>query len=229
MDTPDRQAPGEELNLASVTTPRQAATLILLRDCAGQLEVLLVKRNPKARFMGGVWVFPGGAVDAGDGVGSHSGAERGGAGTDGTREDHTVPDMHRAAAIRELREEAGIEIEDATTLVALSRWITPEMVKTRYDTHFFLAILPAGQEPEVDGEECVDWGWYSPEAALEAHADGELALVFPTIAHLNMLAPFPTAQAALAHARELRVEAVLPKVVLKDGAPKVLLPGDPGY
>ena len=169
--------------------------------------MLLVKRNPQARFMGGVWVFPGGAVDAGDGE----------------------LDAHRTAAVRELREEAGIEIEDAATLVALSRWITPEMVKTRYDTHFFLAPVPAGQEPTVDGLECVDWGWYSPEAALTAHAEGELELVFPTIAHLKMLRPFQTADAALAHARELRVESVLPKVLLRDGTPTVLLPGDPGY
>ena len=44
--------------------PRQAATVILLRGGAEALEVLLVRRTPKARFMGGVWVFPGGAVDA---------------------------------------------------------------------------------------------------------------------------------------------------------------------
>lgn len=210
------------------TTPRQAATLILLRDDEHGLEVLLVKRNPEARFMGGVWVFPGGAVDAGDGAGSDFGAERS-TGAKGIRGDGAAPDMHRVAAIRELREEAGIAIADPAELVALSRWITPEVVKTRYDTHFFLAILPAGQEPEVDGGECVDWGWYSPEGALEAHADGELELVFPTIAHLNMLAPFQTAQAALTYAQELQVEPVLPKVVVQDGAPTVLLPGDPGY
>jgi hypothetical protein len=56
--------PGQGLNLGEATAPRQAATVILLRDAAEQLEVLLVKRTPKARFMGGIWVFPGGAVDA---------------------------------------------------------------------------------------------------------------------------------------------------------------------
>ena len=44
--------------------PRQAASLILLRDSADGPEVLLVQRNPEQRFMGGMWVFPGGAVDA---------------------------------------------------------------------------------------------------------------------------------------------------------------------
>src|SRR5258708_3418772 len=62
-------APGEEYNPGPATTPRQAASVILLRGGAERLEVLLVRRTPKARFMGGVWVFPGGAVDAGEGDG----------------------------------------------------------------------------------------------------------------------------------------------------------------
>jgi 8-oxo-dGTP pyrophosphatase MutT (NUDIX family) len=207
LPVPDRPAPGEELNLGAETTPRQAATLILLRDRGSEPEVLLVKRNPEARFMGGVWVFPGGGVGEGDGE----------------------EDPHREAAIRELREEAGIAIEDPATLVEFSRWITPAAVKIRYDTLFFLAPLPDGQEPNVDGEECVDWGWFSPGAALRAHEQGEIALVFPTIAHLHKLAPFETADAALRHARGLTVEPVLPKVVVEGDAAKVLLPGDPGY
>ena len=61
----DRPGPGEELNLdATPTRPRQAATVIVLRGGAETLEVLLVRRNPQQRFMGGAWVFPGGAVDA---------------------------------------------------------------------------------------------------------------------------------------------------------------------
>ena len=54
--------PGEELNTGEVTEAREAATLILLRDCADGPEVLLVQRNPEQRFMGGAWVFPGGAT-----------------------------------------------------------------------------------------------------------------------------------------------------------------------
>ncbi len=218
----DRPAPGEALNLGATTTPRQAATLILLRDDAGQLEVLLVKRNPEARFMGGVWVFPGGAVDVGDGTASEDSS-------DARDEDAGACDSHRVAAVRELREEAGIEIEDPRALVAFSRWITPAAVKVRYDTHFFLAASPPGQEPEVDGSECVAWGWFSPASALEAHENGEIALVFPTIAHLSRLAPFASTEAVLAHARGLTIEPVLPKVVLEGDSARVLLPGDPGY
>src|SRR3954470_15495467 len=65
----DRAAPGEVIGTGAPTTPRQAASVIVLRGGAGALEVLLVRRNPAARFMGGAWVFPGGAVDADEGEG----------------------------------------------------------------------------------------------------------------------------------------------------------------
>ncbi|MFI5037480.1 MAG: NUDIX domain-containing protein, partial [Solirubrobacterales bacterium] len=84
-----RPGGGEDYNPGPATPPRQAATVILLRGGAEQLELLLVRRTPGARFMGGVWVFPGGAVDAGEGDGD---------------------DAHRAAAIRELHEEAGVRL-----------------------------------------------------------------------------------------------------------------------
>src|SRR5256885_9461163 len=109
----DRPGPGEELNRSGeAATPRPAASVIVLRGGADALEVLLVRRTPQARFMGGVWVFPGGAVDPGEGDGEEA---------------------HRAAAIRELREEAGITLEDGEALVKFSRWITPAQVKIRFD------------------------------------------------------------------------------------------------
>ncbi len=165
--------------------------------------------------MGGVWVFPGGAVDSDDGAGDGSAT-----GADGA---------HRAAAIRELDEEAGIVLEDPGALVAFSRWITPAEVKIRFDTHFYLAPLPDGQEPKVDGQECVDHGWFTPAAALSAHREGEIELVFPTIKHLEQLSEFASAAELLAHARELVVEPVLPKVIVAGDSARVLLPGEPGY
>ena len=200
--------PGEQYNPGAPTTPRQAATVILLRGGADALEVLLVRRSPRARFMGGVWVFPGGAVDAGEGRGE---------------------DAHRAAALRELREETAITLQDPGALVKFSRWITPAQVKIRFDTHFFLAPLPPGQEASIDGEECVDVGWFAPLAALEAHRAGELALVFPTIKHLEQLSEFASADALLAYARGREVVPVQPRVVLEGEVARVLLPGDPGY
>jgi len=200
--------PGAEYNPGEPTIPRQAATVILLRGGAADLEVLLVQRTPKARFMGGVWVFPGGAVDAGEGAGD---------------------DAHRAAAIRELREEAAIELDDPSQLVKFSRWITPAAVKIRFDTHFFLAALPDGQQARIDGEECIDLGWFAPARALEADRAGEIALVFPTIKHLEQLGAFSSVQELLEYARGRDVQPVEPRVLLEGEVARVLLPGEPGY
>jgi 8-oxo-dGTP pyrophosphatase MutT (NUDIX family) len=205
----DRPPPGEELNLTGEETPpRQAATVIVLRGGAMALEVLLVRRTPQARFMGGFWVFPGGAVDAGEGEGDTA---------------------HRIAAVRELEEEAGIVVDDPGSLVKFSRWITPAEVVVRYDTHFFLAALPPGQEPSIDGSEIVDQGWFAPAEALAAHERGDIALVFPTIKHLEQLAEFAGADALLHDARGREVGPVQPRVVTEGGRGRIILPGEPGY
>jgi 8-oxo-dGTP pyrophosphatase MutT (NUDIX family) len=206
------QEPGQGLSLGEATPPRQAATVILLRGGAQTLEMLLVKRTERAKFMGGVWVFPGGAVDEDD---LSPGTEDGGA--------------HRAAATRELREEAGIAIADPATLVEFSRWITPEEVTVRFDTRFFLAELPDGQEPVVDGEECIDQGWFSAQGALDAYASGQIALVFPTIKHLEQLRPFSSVEELLDYARGREVRPVQPKVWFDGEVARVALPGEPGY
>jgi 8-oxo-dGTP pyrophosphatase MutT (NUDIX family) len=204
----DRPAPGEELNLGEATVPRQAATVIVLRGGAEALEVLLVKRNPDARFMGGAWVFPGGAVDRSEGEG------------DGAL---------RAAAVRELGEEAGISLAAPERLVPFSRWITPAQVKIRFDTWFFLAPLPDGAEPAVDGAEVVEARWYEPAAALRAAGEGELLLVFPTIKHLEQLSVFSTAEELLDYARQREIQPVEPRVVMSGEEARVLLPGEAGY
>ena len=205
----DRPGPGEDLNTTgSETPPRQAASVILLRGGGGTLELLLVQRTPHARFMGGVWVFPGGAVDAHEGEGDAA---------------------HRLAAVRELEEEAGIAGVDAAGLVKFSRWITPRVVTIRFDTHFFLAPIPPEQEPVIDGDEIVDMAWFTPQGALDAHAAGDLALVFPTIKHLEQLAPFASATELLDYASGRAVVPVEPRVIREGEIARVVLPGEPGY
>jgi 8-oxo-dGTP pyrophosphatase MutT (NUDIX family) len=209
-------SPGEgaQYNPGPATDPRKAATVILLRGGGEALEVLLVQRTAKAHFMGGVWVFPGGAVDEDD-----------------TRdEDRGDPARAlRRAAARELREEAGIVLSDGDELVEFSRWITPAEVRRRFDTHFFLAPLPPGQQPRVDGEECVAYRWFTPSAALAAHGADEIVLVFPTIKHLEQLGRFRSADALLTEAGGRDVEPVQPRVVVEGKTARVLLPGDPDY
>lgn len=199
---------GQRLSLGKETVPRQAATVMLLREGEEDLEVLLVQRNPQARFMAGVWVFPGGAVEPAE---------------------QSSEDAHRLAARRELREEAGIELDPGAELVQFSRWITPAMVETRYDTIFFLAELPPDQQVSVDGAECVAHRWYAPSDALAAHAADELQLVFPTIKHLQQLSPFASAAELLQRSRGRSVGPVQPKVIVEAGRPRVVLPGEPGY
>jgi 8-oxo-dGTP pyrophosphatase MutT (NUDIX family) len=204
----DRPGSGEELNRGEETVPRPAATVILLRGGPDTLEVLLVRRNPDARFMGGAWVFPGGAVDRheGDGQGAL-----------------------RADGVRELEEEAGIRLDDAAALVPFSRWITPAEVKIRFDTWFYLAPAPPDATPTPDGSEIVDALWLSPAAALAAHQIGELLMVFPTIKHLEQLMGFASTEALLTHARGLEVRPVQPRVVMAGETARILLPGEPGY
>jgi 8-oxo-dGTP pyrophosphatase MutT (NUDIX family) len=199
----DRPGPGEELNTGAETPPREAATVIVLRGGGATLEVLLVKRNPEQRFMGGAWVFPGGAVDNGE--------------------------DHRVAAVREVEEEAGVVIEDTDSLVEFSRWITPRQVKIRFDTHFYLAPAPDDAQPRPDGGETVDLGWFTPDGALEAYGREEILLVFPTIKTLEQLAPFASAASILEWARGREVVAIEPQVVVEGEVARVVLPGEPGY
>jgi 8-oxo-dGTP pyrophosphatase MutT (NUDIX family) len=168
------------------------------------LEILLVQRNPEARFMPGVWVFPGGAVDSEDGEGEEA---------------------HRIAAVRELAEEAGIDVP-AEDLVAYSRWITPKVVPIRFDTRFYLALAPAHSPPKPDGSETVDAGWFGAQDALDMHHAGELPLVFPTIKHLESLVGFANAAEALEAARRREVKAVEPRVEGEGDERRIVLPDE---
>src|SRR3954466_11769956 len=193
------------MNLGAPTEARPAASLILLRDRPGGPEVLLVERNPQQRFMGGAWVFPGGAVD-GDG------------------------EAPADTALRALEGEAGIRLSPKETAVeTFSRWITPAQVKVRFDTWFFLAAAPDDVEATPDGNECTDARWIRPRDALAAGDRDELLLVFPTIKHLEQLGEFDSVATALDGARARRVMPVEPRVLEEGGVARVVLPGEPGY
>jgi 8-oxo-dGTP pyrophosphatase MutT (NUDIX family) len=202
----------ENLNFGEPVTPRPAASVVLLRrggkHADRALEVLLLKRTEKARFMPGVWVFPGGSVDPADGSGE-----------DGTR----------ACARRELREEAGIELPAEEELIPFCRWITPEMVSRRFDAWFFLALAPAHTPPTPDGVETTEARWCEPSAALAANEASELPLAFPTITQLESLLPFRTSDEAIAHFRGRPVSPILPKPIGEGTDLRIVLPDDPDY
>ena len=182
--------------------PREAASVIVLRGGDAALEVLLARRNPASRFMGGAWVFPGGALEPAD-------------------------DSLRDTAVREVAEETGLTLAGGAALVPFSRWITPKPLPIRFDTRFFLAVAPDGQEPHVDGAEMVDHGRFAPAAALAAHRAGRLELVFPTIKHLEQLEGFSSATALLAWADGREIVAVEPELRGMGEHARLVLPGDP--
>jgi 8-oxo-dGTP pyrophosphatase MutT (NUDIX family) len=204
--------PAEAPNLGEPSEPRPAASVVLLRRGGKHgdraLEVLLLKRTEKARFMPGVWVFPGGGLDECDGEGQAS---------------------YRACALRELSEEAGIELPEDEELVLFSRWITPEVISRRFDAWFFLALAPAHKPPRPDGVETVEAAWFEPAAALEAQAAGDLVLAFPTVHQLRSLSEFRSSEEALSACREREVPPILPKVIGTQDDHRVVLPGDPDY
>ncbi|HKF81601.1 MAG TPA: NUDIX hydrolase [Solirubrobacterales bacterium] len=208
-----RRGPAEMPNFGPPSMPRLAASIVLLRrggkHSQRPMEVLMLRRSEEAKFMPGVWVFPGGSLDEADG------AEEAGL---------------RACAVRELAEEAGIELPAGEELVPFTRWITPEVIATRFDAWFFLALAPAHTPPKPDGVETTEARWFEPAAALAAQEAGELLLSFPTQTQLRWLAEHSTSDEVLAAYRARTLEPILPVVIAEDGAePRVVLPGDPGY
>jgi 8-oxo-dGTP pyrophosphatase MutT (NUDIX family) len=208
--------------VAEPATPRPAATVILLRRGGRHsdrgLEVLMLRRGAQARFMPGVWVFAGGAVDPID-------RERAAESDSEIDADELA---HRACAARELTEEAGVSV-DPETLLPWSRWITPEQVPMRFDTRFYVALAPSHCKPIADMTEMDEARWVSPEVALGDHADDRFELSFPTIKHLEELRNFADAAEVMANAAERPVIPLTPRVVGTEDSFTIILPGEPGY
>ena len=218
--------------------PRDASTVCLVRDGAFGLEVLMVRRTPAARFMGGAWVFPGGAIDPDDGA---------------------VPGLDRwqAAAVRELVEETGIWLFSsgpevtaarptgpdifenagakgrrfsAESLHYFARWITPAPLPIRFDARFFLAVVPDGFDPVIDGSELVDFAWIDPADALVRANDGAWVVAFPTLRTITSFNRYRSTDELLRHAgRSVPVSPIQPRLAVADHAVKILVPGDHGY
>jgi 8-oxo-dGTP pyrophosphatase MutT (NUDIX family) len=175
--------------------PTPASTVLVLRHRL-DWEVLMVKRPARGVF-GGIWVFPGGALEPID----HDAAALG------------FDDPWRAAAMRETAEEVGVYLTDPQLghlardgrsvlevvtshrarfaperLRHISTFVTPEGVPRRFDTRFYLAEVPGDTDASVDEAELVDVAWITPAAAIARHTAGSWSVILPTLHHLRLLA-----------------------------------------
>jgi 8-oxo-dGTP pyrophosphatase MutT (NUDIX family) len=187
-----------------------AATVILLRDGADGLETLVLLRNSKLAFAGGMWVFPGGRVDSGD--------------TAGATDDL---DAARRAAAREAAEEAGLTVEPAE-LVTYAHWCPPAIAPKRFATWFFVTAAPVG-DVIVDGGEIHEHAWVRPAEGLARRDAGDIELAPPTWVTLHDLATFANVQDALDAVGAREPEYFETRIATVDGAIVALWHGDAGY
>lgn len=153
-----------------MTEIRLASTIMLARDQAEGLEVLLVRRNKSLNFAGGAWVFPGGKIDEDELARSKSELE-----------------AAKQTAVRETKEEANLDI-DPDKLIFFRHWTTPADSPRRFATYFFFAdINHGGSKVVIDEEEIVEHAWLSPKQALDQLGRQEKAMLPPTILCLRAI------------------------------------------
>ena len=261
-----------ELNSEIPTAPpRDAATVVILRDSPHGPEVFLVKRHGLSDVLGGAYVFPGGKMDAADSVPGHH-----------AYLDQSAEQLHVAlgepqtslttacglfiAALRETYEEAGVlfaqDAGNRTTpaepvVVAAtkgsdfhqrlhtgnlrlqtlavqpwSRWITPRMpsvMNKRFDTRFFISVMPAGQHAAHDDFEATQSAWLRPRVALEQYWEREIELAPPQIMSLAHLSRYTSAAQAMADARASTPPVIMPEAYHENDERVICYPGHPRH
>jgi 8-oxo-dGTP pyrophosphatase MutT (NUDIX family) len=130
----------------------------------------------------------------------------------------TLPDVLAAA---------GLSVR-ADLLAPWSRWVTPESEPRRYDTAFFVARVPAGQEADARTTEAVEATWWRPAAALAGARRGDLRLLPPTQHTLEEIAAYPDTAAVLDAARSRPVRIYRPLLQREGDRAVVTVPGAPG-
>lgn len=117
----------------------------------------------------------------------------------------------------------------ADQLTLFAHWIAPPGLHRRFDTLFFAAAFPDGQEILEDGDEATEALWISPEAAIAARAAGTRKIIFPTARNLELLGVSQSTQAVVDFARQRPIRPVIPATITRDGAMFLKLPDDLGY
>ncbi len=113
-----------------------------------------------------------------------------------------------------------------------SHWITPQIIRKRFSTRFFLAGMLEGQRAEHCGRELTDSCWVTAHDMLKAERAGDVELHFPTIKTLELVARYRTLDELLSWAQscvDWGVTSMLPAVIVRDGETDIVLPGDKDY
>lgn len=188
---------------------RGAATVLLVRDGDRGPEVFMLRRVPSMEFAPRVHVFPGGGVDPEDSTVALADADLAPlAARMRLPASRAAPLV--ACALRELEEEAGVLV-GAGDLSVRGHWITPPLEKRRYDTWFFAARLPAGQDAVGLTSESDQARWVRPRAVLDEYAAGSALLLPPTVVMLEQVAAARDVEAYLGS--EPAIAAVMPELV----------------
>lgn len=251
---------------------RPAATVMLIDD-RPDLQVFMMERHANTVFAGGMWVFPGGAVDAADDplafqdISIH-------------RSDAQASELmaltsgglaYYIAAIREAFEEAGILLArdketrkpldlttaavelrfqqhrddindakrsfieiikdealflDAGEMHYIARWITPLGPPRRFDARFFIARMPANQNPIHDDGELVHSAWMSPNEIVKQAGAEKMVLMSPTLRMVKNLALFDSAEQVIASAAANQADE---QAMVHRDTGIIVMPGEPGY
>ena len=161
-----RRAAPPSSTVMSQPTPAVACVLWRRSPTGDGIEVFAVQRAFSHRFLGGMWGFSGGGVEASD-------------------RDSI------AACAREVREELAVDLpDDAARFVAIGRHVTPSFSPIRFDAEYFFVEAPSGAAPDPSASrEHRDGRWVTPQAALDAFARGEWLVAPPVVGMLAALAP----------------------------------------
>jgi 8-oxo-dGTP pyrophosphatase MutT (NUDIX family) len=134
----------------------------------------------------------------------------------------------RRRTLADVLGEAGLVLR-SDLLRAWARWITPPASPRRYDTAFFVALVPPGQEADAHTTEAVEATWWHPDEALERWQLGDLQLMAPTFRTLQEIAAHPDSAAVLAAADEREVHPVVARVRREGDQVVVVRPDDPDF
>lgn len=236
-----------------------AATIIIFRNApdGGAPEVLMTVRSREMTFAGGMAVFPGGRVDPADyALAETLAAEHGLAPDEAAHQIAAVRetleetglalglagaiDAASAAAARAMLAETGALAPvlaafgwrlDLAQIVPFARWFPKnENIPRVYDTRFYLADLGTGAvEVSIDASENTRLFWTTAQGALDAAAEGDIKLIFPTRRNLERLALFASFAEAKAQAEAIPVRTIMPQIVEQDGKPWLTILADAGY